>query len=463
MDIDSPAQKKRRTLTDLHPGGETAGSGSAAASSSQQTSKARAAPKLQSYRILPPATTVSLVPGVTQEEVSAHCKQHAMDDALGGGDGNFGLDLEDSGEDALERPHARYQTQILPLPFTVGSTVEIHPNDCQAGLAVLADGTVALFRFPLGGFVEHIGAEEGGKRGRSVTFGARGGYFFTDAAFSRSGQELYVATKCGSLLGFRIGLDIWRALMSPLALASGSATSTAPSVSLEEPAFRIKIPGGAVAWQLIVSRNGRHVLVNSADCALRLYGADECWASVGRDGVTDEVKPRFVFQDLVSKIAWTACDFSGDGEYVVGGCNSNPHMGDRYDLYLWNTGTGALIDQLTGPQVELQDLSFHPTRSFVAVATADGLIDVWGPRMDWTAFAPDFQALPRNVEYVEKEDEFDVVVDGDGADEERKKKEAEAKVKEEGATVDVVTIDQIPVFDSDSEDENAVHVFQFKI
>jgi WD40 repeat protein len=138
-------------------------------------------------------------------------------------------------------------------------------------------------------------------------------------------------------------------------------------------------------------------------------------------------------------------------------------MGDRYDLYLWNTGTGALIDQLTGPQVELQDLSFHPTRSFVAVATADGLIDVWGPRMDWTAFAPDFQALPRNVEYVEKEDEFDVVVDGDGADEERKKKEAEAKVKEEGATVDVVTIDQIPVFDSDSEDENAVHVFQFKI
>ena len=41
--------------------------------------------------------------------------------------------------------------------------------------------------------------------------------------------------------------------------------------------------------------------------------------------------------------------------------------------------------------------------------------------------------------------------------------QAEAKVKEEGATVDVVTIDQIPVFDSDSEDENAVHVFQFKI
>jgi hypothetical protein len=47
------------------------------------------------------------------------------------------------------------------------------------------------------------------------------------------------------------------------------------------------------------------------------------------------------------------------------------------------------------------------------VATSDGLVDVWGPRINWTAFAPDFQALPRNVEYVEREDEFDQVVVAD--------------------------------------------------
>ena len=40
------------------------------------------------------------------------------------------------------------------------------------------------------------------------------------------------------------------------------------------------------------------------------------------------------------------------------------------------------------------------------MGTSDGMVDIWGPRLDWTNFAPDFQSLQKNVEYVEKEDEF---------------------------------------------------------
>ncbi|OEU13663.1 hypothetical protein FRACYDRAFT_154867, partial [Fragilariopsis cylindrus CCMP1102] len=110
------------------------------------------------------------------------------------------------------------------------------------------------------------------------------------------------------------------------------------------------------------------------------------------------------FQDVVTKIKFVSCDISGDGEYIVGGAQGND---TKYELYIWNTTTGALMDKLTGSNVQLYSVAWHPTRSFLAVAAADGLVDVWGPRINWTAFAPDFQALPNNVEYLECEDEFD--------------------------------------------------------
>ena len=54
------------------------------------------------------------------------------------------------------------------------------------------------------------------------------------------------------------------------------------------------------------------------------------------------------------------------------------------------------------------NLHWHPVRSnLLAVATSDGLIDLWGPRLSWKMFAPDFQDLQHNVAYVEAEDELD--------------------------------------------------------
>jgi hypothetical protein len=72
--------------------------------------------------------------------------------------------------------------------------------------------------------------------------------------------------------------------------------------------------------------------------------------------------------------------------------------------------------------------------------------------MDWTAFAPDFQALPMNVEYVEEEDEFDIV-----------DSKAEEIEEEEDVDVDVVKVESVPVFASDSESESEVFAFETKI
>jgi COMPASS component SWD1 len=148
---------------------------------------------------------------------------------------------------------------------------------------------------------------------------------------------------------------------------------------------------------------------------------------------------------------------SGDGEFIVGGANGDDN---KYEVYVWNTSTGALMDKLTGAGVSLYAVAWHPARTFLAVATSDGLVDMWGPRVNWTAFAPDFQALPSNVEYVEREDEFDVDTNG------RFLADLDAKDQfddDEASDVDVLTVARVPVFASDSEEESEVFTFPTRV
>lgn len=74
--------------------------------------------------------------------------------------------------------------------------------------------------------------------------------------------------------------------------------------------------------------------------------------------------------------------------------------------------------------MELLHLAWHPVRSLLVTSSqhvghdSKGHGDTVGPlqfwctdaNANWSAFAPDFQELEENVEYVEKEDEFDVQV-----------------------------------------------------
>ena len=331
----------------------------------------------------------------------------------------------------------RYPSIIFHLPMPVGSSLQIHPRDVSAGLAQMDDGSLVAFWVPTSGFDDN---SEGGDTPvvKIATIYKSGANFITCAAFDPHGDRVYAATKEGKLLGFEVGhvFD---------AFCNGSIEI--PQVNAN---FTIQIPGGATVWHLIVSRNGKYLVLNSSDAAIRLYQTNDCWMT------PEEVdKPTWVFQDVVSKVKFASCDISGDSEFVVGGANGETD--NKYELYIWNTSTGALMDKLTGATVELFSVAWHPTRSFLAVAASDGLVDIWGPRINWTAFAPDFQALPQNVEYVECEDEFDIVEGGDGND--KKNDEDE----EEQEPVDVLTVESVPVFASDSEDEEDVFCFETKV
>lgn len=326
------------------------------------------------------------------------------------------------------KPIKRYPVVSFSLPHAVGGSLQIHPRHVTAGLAVLNNGSLVIFRSPSDAF-ESYPQVKSLPLVKLATLWHAGMNSITCAAFDPHGEKVYAATKDGVLMCFKV-----KQLFEDV-------NDKFDVIAVPKPVYQIDIPGGATAWHLLVSRNGRFILLNCADSALRVYDVRECESSAAT------VKPK-VFQDVVSKVPFASCDFSGDAEYLVGGCNAN----DKYDLYVWNATTGALMDRLTGPQVSLYSVAWHPTRSFLAVATSDGVVDIWSPRKDWTSFAPDFQALPMNTEYIEEEDEFDIVDD----------KEDETQA-EEDVDVDVVKVEPVPVFASDSESESEVFAFETKI
>ena len=344
----------------------------------------------------------------------------------------------------------RYPGLYFHFPNPVSGSIEVHPRLTTGGLAVLSDGSLVLFWIPESAWCE---LKENGTDAKQklpsnnvrlwTLWNDTASNAITCASFDPHGERIYAGTREGNLLGFEVG-SVFDAI------TSSSAQQIPPCE--KQCHFTIRVPGGANVWHLVVSRDGKYIIINCADGALRLYPTKDCWQS------PEEIeRPAQVFQDVVNKVKFASCAVSGDAEYIVGGANGV--VDDKYELYIWNLSTGGLMDKLTGAAVHLYSVAWHPTRSFLAVATSDGLIDVWGPRINWTAFAPDFQALPMNVEYVEREDEFDFDQDGNII---VTKEDKDAETEDENAEVDVVTVEPVPVFASDSEDEEDVFHFETK-
>lgn len=378
----------------------------------------------------------------------------------------------------------------------VGGSLQINPRCPTGGLAALTDGSLVVFWFdPDTSWVRPVGKSKkktppkmptpegesprdaGEEEVKASTkyaivvplWNNTVKHFITCAAFDPQGERVYAASKDGTLMGFEVKL-LFDFLMScspsrgtPPIIPSGSKTVVASPIKggipLVTPKFKVNIPGGASAWHLLVSRNAKYLVLNSSDGALRLYSAETCWNAKSKDvirssslGAKPQIpteKPLWTFQDVVSKTKFVSCDLSGDGEYIVGGANSNDN---RYELSIWNTSTGNLMDKLTGPTVQLYSVAWHPTRAQLAVATSDGIVDVWGPKMNWTDFAPDFQALHKNVVYKEEEETTD-----------SGKQKDDTVMEVDTVDVDVLTIAPIPVFASDSEEEVECFAFETRL
>jgi COMPASS component SWD1 len=92
----------------------------------------------------------------------------------------------------------------------------------------------------------------------------------------------------------------------------------------------------------------------------------------------------------------------------------------------------------------------------IIASISSGVVSIWAQNQveNWSAFAPDFKELDENVEYEERESEFDL------EDEDKINIEAQGTSADDEIEVDCVGVNPIPAFcSSDEEDEQDALLF----
>jgi len=157
---------------------------------------------------------------------------------------------------------------------------------------------------------------------------------------------------------------------------------------------------------LRLASNGRDLLVNSSDRVIRtVVMPDLSQLGVGLDPANIKLEVEHKFQDVVNRLSWNHVAFSSTGEFVTASTFMNP------DIYVWERSHGSLVRILEGPKEELGVVEWHPSRPMiVACGLESGCIYTWSiiTPQKWSALAPDFVEVEENVEYEEREDEYDI-------------------------------------------------------
>ena len=150
--------------------------------------------------------------------------------------------------------------------------------------------------------------------------------------------------------------------------------------------------------------NGRDLAVNASDKIIRTFSLPP-FEEEDFDFDNFHFENEAKYQDIVNGLTWNHVTFSSTGEYLVASINQN------HSVYVWETGHKSLEKILEGPQEELTVVEWHPQKPLLAgIGIDNGWIYIWSivAPQRWSALAPDFAEVEENVEYVEREDEFDI-------------------------------------------------------
>ncbi|KAI9820132.1 MAG: chromatin binding protein [Thelocarpon impressellum] len=210
-----------------------------------------------------------------------------------------------------------------------------------------------------------------------------------------------------------------------------------------EAVYSTRLCNGVVIF-LRLTASGRDMVVNSSDRIIRtIHMPTLSDPNLDPGNITIEVEHKF--QDVVNRLSWNHVAFSSTGEYVTASTYKN------HDIYVWERSHGSLVKILEGPKEELGVVEWHPHRPFVAACGLEsGRIYLWSINTPqrWSALAPDFAEVEENVEYVEREDEFDIhpiaVIQ-------------KRRLDREDEDVDVLTIEPVKGGEWDDDEEEGQH------
>jgi COMPASS component SWD1 len=202
----------------------------------------------------------------------------------------------------------------------------------------------------------------------------------------------------------------------------------------------------AVVILIRLASNGRDLLINSSDRVIRtILMPDLSQLGIDLEPANIKLQVEHKFQDVVNRLSWNHVTFSSTGEFVSASTFMNS------DIYVWERSHGSLVKILEGPREELGVIEWHPSRPMVvACGLESGCIYTWSivTPQKWSALAPDFGEVEENVEYVEREDEFDI----HPAEEIHQR-----RLDQEDEAPDVLTIDPLKAA-ADDDDVDSFHM-----
>ncbi|EJF63084.1 COMPASS complex protein [Dichomitus squalens] len=282
-------------------------------------------------------------------------------------------DLASDSEPPRRRSTIRFDVPVVFASF--------HPKNSKIILVLLSSGEVYIVdqrkeykgRYELIEALDESDDEGQYNRSRSAPTAAR---------FDPSGKHVFVGTTLGTLLVFN--------------------TRTKTMIA------RHKIAGAGIIRGLEFVASGRRIVTNSSDRVLRQFNLP-VYAPPNADGeyIEQELEPTHRFHDPISKVSWHAMSYSPDGEWLAGGAADDA----AHKIYIWDLAReGLLASTLDGGRELLTYVHWHPHKPSIASVTNLGNIFIWHCPTDerWGAFAGGFEEVDENVEYEEREDEFDI-------------------------------------------------------